>query len=401
MTDNVAEDFLTVPLHDIIYYCGVGFTAQFDSGAERAATKSEASFEPQIATMSQLAKDGIHVNQTWPVVGNHVLRVTVTPQPDTNQVHDLIGGESIELTYTQTVLSLGEKTQADWLALDDEAKPVQPSDAELQKWADEQGVSLEEYKKQNPFMLSSRVPGYTPEQLLEGLKKQLEVTPAGKDKDKLQLQIASLENAKRRTKGGPLLPLEALYVSDDSGGSTRLLLYVAPDLEAPNSHLVPLRLWDFTLPDEAREYTDDGSAVDPWESLRIALRTFAHDAPYPDGNLRIRIDSQSLPTEFADNKGIAPELLELRTQGGSWSERWAGRLVMAGALIVGTIGGQPEVLLVLTVVGAVQGFADIVERLEKGEFEFDLQTAMDLLSIAGALTPASPHSSPRCGEWAR
>ena len=94
------------------------------------------------------------------------------------------------------MLSLGEKTQADWLALEDEAKPVQPGDEELQKWADEQGVSLEEFKKQNPFIFASRTPGYTPEQLLEGLKKQLEVTPAGKDKDKLELQIDSLEHAK-------------------------------------------------------------------------------------------------------------------------------------------------------------------------------------------------------------
>ena len=385
MTDDLAEDMLTVPLHDVISYCGVGFTAEFDPGAERKATHDEASFEPQVASMSLLAKEGIHVNQKWPVVGNHVLRVTVTPQPDTPTVHDVIGGESVELTYTQTVLRLGEKTEADWLAMEDEAKPVQPGDEELQKWADEQGVSLEEYKRQNPFIFASRTPGYTPEQLLQGLKKQLDVTPAGKDKDKLQLQIDSLEHAQERTKSAPLRPIEALYVSDDSGGSTRLLLYVAPDMQAPNSHIHPLRIWDFTLPDEAREYTDDGSAVDPWESLRIALRTFAHDAPYPDGNLRIRIDSQSLSEDFADHKIIAPEILNLRTQGGSWSERWAGRLVMAGMLIVGTIGGQPEVLLVLTVYGAVTGFADIVERLESGDFEFDLQTAMDLLSIAGAL----------------
>ena len=384
-SDNLADDFITVPLHDVIYYCGVGFTAEFDPGADRKATHDEAHFDPQIAYMPQLAKDGIHVSQTWPVVGNHVLRVTVTPQPDTNQVHDLIGGESIELTYTQTVLSLGEKTQADWLALEDEAKPVQPGDEELKKWADEQGISLEEFKKQNPFIMASRVPGYTPEQLLDGLKRQLDVTPPGKDKDKLQAQIASLERGQERTKSAPMRPLEALYVSDDSGGSTRLLLYVAPDMEAPNSHVVPLRLWDFTLPDEAREYTDDGSAVNPWESLRIALRTFAHDSPYPDGNLRIRIDTQSLPEEFTEHTGIAPEILELRTQGGAWSERWAGRLVMAGLLVIGTVGGQPEVLLVLTVYGAVTGFADIVERLEKGEFEFDLQTAMDLLNIAGAL----------------
>ena len=233
--------------------------------------------------------------------------------------------------------------------------------------------------------MASRVPGYTPEQLLDGLKRQLDVTPPGKDKDKLQAQIASLERGQERTKSAPMRPSRRSTSATTREARPACCCTSLPDMEAPNSHVVPLRLWDFTLPDEAREYTDDGSAVSPWESLRIALRTFAHDSPYPDGNLRIRIDTQSLPEEFTEHTGIAPEILELRTQGGAWSERWAGRLVMAGLLVIGTVGGQPEVLLVLTVYGAVTGFADIVERLEKGEFEFDLQTAMDLLNIAGAL----------------
>ena len=84
MTDTVAEDLLTVPLHDMISYCGVGFTAEFDSGAERKATTTR---RPSSRRSHHVAarQGGIHVNQKWPVVGNHVLRVTVTPQPDTTR----------------------------------------------------------------------------------------------------------------------------------------------------------------------------------------------------------------------------------------------------------------------------------------------------------------------------
>ena len=86
------------------------------------------------------------------------------------------------------------------------------------------------------------------------------------------------------------------------------------------------------------------------------------------------------------------QTLELHTHGGSRLEKFAGAIMTVSLLIVGFATLQPEVVIVaFAIYGAFEGLVDIITRLDEGTFEWDLQTGMDILGIAGGITAvASP-----------
>ena len=119
------------------------------------------------------------------------------------------------------------------------------------------------------------------------------------------------------------------------------------------------------------------------------LKTFAADAPYPDGRIRFEITVGTLP--YVD---VYSRVETWPTRGGPiWSRAFSHLATAAMVIGVGAaFVGQAEITLpALIISGVLEGIAAglrIADRLEHGEFEWNLQTGMDILAIATALAGA-------------
>lgn len=204
----------------------------------------------------------------------------------------------------------------------------------------------------------------------------------------------SAANSEARRYRGPrsgahFMPIRAVYVSaEDAPMNVSLQIFVDTDPGYFDARETHLKLWDFTLSGSIRSYTESGRNY--CEALRALLRTFADDAPYPSGNIRfINVDPTPVGPYFRP-----PETLTFPTDGGTHLAS-ALRALSMGALAIGVIGAvalQPEIavpaFIVSGLLAGAAGTANIYDRLAHGDFEWDLQTGMDVLDIAGALLTA-------------
>jgi hypothetical protein len=233
-----------------------------------------------------------------------------------------------------------------------------------------------------------------PDQLLADLREQRERTPAdSQERSALDTRIAEVQrsldeaqaDARRYGSAAHLSGVRGVYVSaEDRPMTVALNVFVDSDpgyFDATDYHLT---LWDYTLPGHPATYHASGER--PQEALRSLLRTFADDAPYPAGTMRFEITP--LTMGYA---GLYREAVTYPTDGGTAMVPILRGLSM-GVMAVGVIAAfamQPEVALpAFAISGALAGAAggvSIYERLEHGQFEWDLQTGMDLLDIAAAL----------------
>ena len=238
-----------------------------------------------------------------------------------------------------------------------------------------------------------------PAEMLADLRTERAALPesASTERTTLDRRIAELERAineadtEARRYRGPgsgahFTPIRAIYVSAEEAPMTvPLQIFVDTDpgyFDAPDTHLI---LWDFTLASSIRHYTASGRNYDA--AMRSLLRTFADDAPYPTGNIRfLNVDFTPVGPYFRP-----PETLTCPTDGGT-ALASALRALSMGAMAVGVVGAaalQPEIALPAFVVSGLlagaAGAANLYDRLSHGDFEWDLQTGMDILDIAAAL----------------
>lgn len=283
------------------------------------------------------------------VPGNHVIVCRVT-RPD---------GRAEELRHTQTVMTLEQKTtlearrEVDW----------------------------------------SR----SPTEVLEELRHELDTLGSDQPtrRDQLQQRISAMESALREANeesrqylvhNALMRPARAIYVSSEENPmSVPLMIQVGVDPGYfDDYHNTHLKLWDFTLQGTVRTYT--GVAQHPQEAILRLFREFADDAPYPTGNMRFEINAMTLYLS-----GLRRETVTYPTDGGT---RWAALLrgLSIGAMAIGAgaaLLGQAEVAVPAFVISGLLagagGVFSLYDRLEHGDFEWDLQTGLDILDIAGAM----------------
>jgi hypothetical protein len=341
-------------------------------------------------TTDELAGAGAVVARSWTALGTHLL-VAQIKLPE-SPWHS----EPLELHYPQAVVTPREKLEADWPLVDDPridsgqvfARPAETY-GDFQRIAAELGVS-EDDLAHDPRLAGQVRTWYYPEFLLRDLRRQLSepATTPGRRR-KLRYQVDSVEQAIRQTKTWGLRPVRALYVSAAGERSTSipLTLYLTPDPEAARAFPWALALWDFTMEGGGRQYTDGHGAGNPTDAVHGVLDAFGGDAPYPTGTVRFVIEPVLLPAEFTSGYTLVREVYEVHTRGGSPVSKIAGGVLMVAALTVGALTLGPGVTLTaFAIYGAFTGMIDIVERLEAGTFEWDLQTGLDILAIAGGIS---------------
>jgi hypothetical protein len=336
--------------------------------------------------METLNTEGSSVERAWPETGAYTVRAHLWFGYTYNPTE-------IDVRYTQAVLTEQEKVEADAATVVDTRGPwhLQAADtyAEFQQIAANLGVTEDDLAA-NPQLADQLDIGtaYYPEFLLRDLKKALADTTDEKRRKKISWQIESLEGAIEKTKSWGMRPIRGLYVSSEGERTTSvpLVTYVAPDPDAPRALPYALKLWDFTMEGSGRDYTDDQGASTPSMSLHALLEAFAYQAPYQTGTVRFWIEPSVLPPEFVGDNPIEREVIDLHTHGGPWYAKAAAGIFTVALVTIGTLTLGPEVALTaFAIYGAVSGITDIIQRLEAGTFDFDLQTGMDLLAIAGGL----------------
>ena len=340
-------------------------------------------------TSDELTKSGAGIARSWTTLGTHLL-VAQIKLPGS-----VWHSEPFELHYPQAVVTPREKLEADWALVDDPriapgqifARPAETYE-DFQRIAAELGVSEDELAH-DPRLAGQVSTSYYPEFLLRDLRRQLSETVIPVRQRKLRYQADSVEQAIRQTKTWGLRPVRALYVSaaDERSTSIPLTLYLAPDPEAARAFPWALALWDFTMEGGGRQYTDGHGAWNPVGAVHGVLDAFGGDAPYPKGTVRFAIEPVLLPAEFTSGYALAREVYEVHTRGGSPMSKIAGGVLMVATLTLGIVTlGAGVALTAFAIFGAFTGMIDIVQRLEAGTFEWDLQTGLDILAIVGGVT---------------
>ena len=296
------------------------------------------------------------VGATWNTAGNHrvICRATYSD------------GEVREASYTQVVMSLEDKTRIE-------------------------------------FGKGYQAPG-TREELLERLNEQLAEIPADQSERRAELeeQIRSVEE-RFDAEAGDLRSLRVVYVGktaeSDAPVTIPLVVFAAVDPEGrayprwrrgvhpyrrPLTH--QLKLVDFTLPSKVRTYT--GASNDMDAAVATLLSEFADDAPYPEGNIQAEVTAESF------GGGATPQTYTYPTDGGMLIDDLLRALsfVSLAVGVVGAVAGQPEVAVpafyIAGYLGGAAASLSLADRLEHGDFEWDVEAAMDILDIAGALLTA-------------
>jgi hypothetical protein len=258
-----------------------------------------------------------------------------------------------ELSYTQTVMTLQEKTSIDF--------------ARDLDW--------------------TRSPATLLKQLQDHLNQIPDTEEHKEEREQITQQIRSLEGARREMGPANMRAVKAVWVSATEQPVTiPLTIYVGsdPEYNVGVDQAYYLKLWDFTLRGKPRQYYASADRV--MDALDELLETFADDAPYPTGNIRFQTDAFTLTYH-----GVHGITETYPTDGGSALSEILGALSFV-TLAVGTAAAlllQPEIAVpafyVSGLLGGAAGAANLADRIEHGQFEWDAQTGLDLFAIAGAL----------------
>jgi hypothetical protein len=237
------------------------------------------------------------------------------------------------------------------------------------------------------------------EELLDELRRRRDELLKGDDTTAyrtLRDRIAEMEKAALPD----MRPVRSFYISESKQAATLpLTIYIGldPDEAGRIDPLFHFRVWDYTPGLPQRSYT--GSHRNADVAVRAALRDFADDAPYPKGRIRFEVDAQSFAWQVATGvsgpigytANVATQLVTYPTDGGWLLDdvmRIAG-LVSLGAGVVAGVAGQGEIALPLLKLSgwlaAGAAAVTIADRLQHGDFEWDLATGTGLLDIAAAL----------------
>ena len=233
--------------------------------------------------------------------------------------------------------------------------------------------------------------------LLDSLRRRRDKLAPGSDQSKqIDAQIRAIEERIGKAKGAEMIPLKAVYVSkEDQPVSIPLILYYGNDPKyGREDRGYYLKIWDFTL---KKAHEDTAYADRPMEALCKLLEGFADHAPYPNGQIRFQITRT--PTSILGLTSDLPMVMTYPTDGGMViDDVLRGLSVASLALgVVAGLAGQAEVAVpAMYVSGLLAGAAatfSLADRIEHGEFEWDLETAMSLMDIAAALLTAGVAST--------
>jgi hypothetical protein len=236
------------------------------------------------------------------------------------------------------------------------------------------------------------VPEISPELYVGLLELQkAQISQQGGDTEALETAIAEarqrLEVSTDGESQSQALPLRVVLVPTEQPQPIPLQVYAKP---------VGDREWaliDFTDPDNIRTYTGtaDRGVEGPQtaqSALNAAWEHFVADNPLPAGQL-----VAEPPTDLGFESGVRwNEASNGQSRWAWFSQRLSEIGLVAGlgaiALTVAPIPGSrvaAALLLVSGVAGAGAAGLNIADRLEHGSFEWDTQTALDLLDLAGSL----------------
>ncbi len=230
----------------------------------------------------------------------------------------------------------------------------------------------------------------SPDELKATLEKKLAEAKDDDARDKIKKQLGDLKTAQGEA---GLFPLKAVYVSaEDEAVTFPLVLYVG--LEPGYGDEKRLQLWDFTLQQTRTQAESGATMADAFIKL---LEEFADDAPYPDGVIRFQVSPAVLPPPGAFE--IPRRDFVFETDGGT-ALATILRGLSAAALAIGVGAaflGQVEIavpmMLLSGALAGAAGVANIADRLEHGMFEWDLESALDVVDIAAALITAGAASA--------
>jgi hypothetical protein len=237
-------------------------------------------------------------------------------------------------------------------------------------------------------------PDRSPADLLTELRRRRDEMHPGEQRTEIDTRIRQIEESLRGSDPANMRPLHGSYVATEGhSASIPLTIYVDVDRSQPQGgSMVHLKLWDYTLNGPPRTYTASGAQAGA--TLNQLIRSFADDAPYPTGRIRVAVPAAALG--FAD---VTASSVDAETDGGMLIDDVLRGLSMVatGVGVVAAFAGQPEVAVPAFVIsGVLAGEAavfSLADRLEHGDFEWDLQTGMDLLDIAAAVATVGMASS--------
>jgi hypothetical protein len=225
---------------------------------------------------------------------------------------------------------------------------------------------------------------------IAGVKHRISVVEEAREKrEELEARLERVEKKIAEIGNRNVEPIRAVYTSgSEQRLSVALSIFVGFGERSADDRLHKLELWDLTTP---RPQVYSATAETASQAFYKLLDEFARAAPYPKGMIRFQVTPDLL--QYPGFR-LSPHIVEHATNGGMGIEtlmRW-GSMGALGVGAVAGLAGQPEVAIpafkLSAYLAGAAALADIAQRIEHGSFEWDLQTGMDLLDIATALTTA-------------
>lgn len=220
--------------------------------------------------------------------------------------------------------------------------------------------------------------------------------PGSSERALIERQLESLQQVlevrARRERGGALRNSEVLNASfvGDEGQVIRLLLEAAPR-PAQGDH-TRFYVSDLTTPNSGHA---TGSGSDRASAILDGVRQILESgSAYSRGSVSVRIDGRTFSRRIeASQTALLMETIENAAMAVS---------IAAVAAAPFTGGATLAILLPVGVIGAVPSAYRLATRAENGTLRFDLQTAMDVVNIAGGLiglgSAATPLRMVRLGQ---
>jgi len=357
------------------------------------------------------AEKGVAVEKPWPVSGRHFVLASISVEPkeaiDQHWVEANIPGGVVDLRVPQPVTSAKETADVE---LERVLGPREgPASFAKTAWMRERmGLPASTDQElpdligigSGPLILDPKEIAVAealgvgggeqhlagdPRGLLDRLQRHRETLPED-EREKIDDQIDALKRAIAEKGAEDLRQLDGVFVSTEGPGISVPLSLFARTRPAGEGEAT-IELIDFTLHGRPRSYK--ATAKTPGAALKEALEDFADDAPYPEGIVRFAIG----PWHIAGgDPTMQAETVEHETDGGVMLDDYlqaAGfgflLLAIAAAIIPGA-QGLVVPMLVLSGLSAAAGSAvNLYDRLEHGDFEWDLSAGLDVLNIAAAL----------------
>ncbi len=371
---------------------------------------------PQWVTFGQAdvspedAQKGLAVNKPWAVTGRHTVHafVAVEPKDDVDRywVEANIPDGAVRLVLPQPVTTAQEAAESEmtrvlgpgdgageasfaktaWMR-ERMGLPASP-DADLPTGGFQGPLIMDPKEIEAAVALGAtgehRLAG-DPRALLTRLERYRETLPED-GRDKIDDQIDALKRAINEKGADQLRQLDGVFVSTEGPGVVVPLSLFAR-ARPGGSDSATIEVIDFTLQGKPRTYS--ATAATPGAALKKAVEDFADDAPYPEGIVRFALGPWHIP---GGDPAMAAETVEHETDGGVLLDDYlqmAGfgflLLAIAAAIIPGAQGLVVPMLVLAGVTAGAGSAVNLYDRLEHGDFEWDIEAGLDILNIAGAI----------------